>query len=112
MQIALAASVLLAAATPPAVPDDAACHVVSPTVRIYHWTRPHGEAGKLKVMIYPAVDEWPNDAWGGEVTVTPVPLCCGAVRTCHRWKKSERIEPKWAGTVRVGSSYSLAFRFR
>lgn len=99
-------------ARPEAVPPDALCYVVSPTVRVYHWTAQHDEAVKRKVMIYPVVDEWQKDAWGAEVVVTPVPFCCGAKRTLYAWRRSERIQPVWAGTIAATSGYRLSFQFR
>lgn len=112
-------SVLLAAGStsnepfrPEGVPKDALCQVVSASVRIYHWTLPHEEASKRKVMIFPVVDAWPKEAWGAEVVVTPVPFCCGAKRTLHSWRRSQRVEPIWAGTIRATSSYQLTFQFR
>lgn len=110
--LALVACIAVDPPRPKGVPAEAQCQIVSPTVRIYHWTLPHDEAGKRKVMIYPVVDEWPKGVWGAEVTVTPIPFCCGATRTYFSWISTDRIEPRWAGTVRVGSSYRLDFRFK
>ena len=95
-----------------AIPEDAVKKDISPDVTLYHWFVPVKGRNAYKLRAVAKVESWPRGVWGAEVTVTPVPLCCGAREHSVRWRKSEASQPKFVAELAAGSRYRIAFRFR
>lgn len=93
-------------------PPHAERKVISENVLLYHWLEPADMGPEQRVWVLPEVTDWPAGYWGAEVTMTPVPDCCGAKSTSIRWRKSTAITPRAVGSIDPESRYKLDFRFK
>jgi hypothetical protein len=85
---------------------------VNDNVTLYHWTELADTSQERIVRIIPVVSNWPQGSWGAEVTMTPVPDCCGARIGKTSWRKSSGPQIRTAGTIAASSRYKLEFRFK
>ena len=72
------------------IPQGAIKRVISPEVTLYHWFVPVKGRAAYQLRAVPKVSSWPRGVWGAEVTVTPVPLCCGARQHSVSWQGTDR----------------------
>lgn len=96
----------------PLIPPGAQRQEVSEAVTLHHWTEPLADGKELRVRFVAKVSQWPEGRWGAEVTMTPIPDCCGANPETVRFRKSEPLQARSIGIIDAASSYRLDFRFR
>ena len=98
--------------TAPKVPKSALRQVVSKDVTLFHWRETAPGSRQSRVRAYARIAKWPEKAWGAELTLTPIPFCCGAKKKTIRWRKSQAARLRTLGAIDASEAYKLAFRFR
>lgn len=94
-----------------AIPKDAKRLVFDGGATVVYWFRPmeRGEGQRLFATV--EVNRWPDKAWGIELSVTPVPLCCGKRRHQVLWRRSERLSPRLITELDAGERFEMDIRF-
>lgn len=101
-----------ATATEESIPKHAERMTIAPNVIVHHWTVPSSSGNERDIRGVVRVAEWPRGSWGAEITMTPIPDCCGAHPRTTRWRKSEPETIRYLGTVDAGAKYQLSLRFK
>lgn len=80
-------------------------------VAVYHWWSMLSKR-VYRVYARPVITRWPTGNWGAQVSLTPIPFCCGAKMSHKVWRKSASEEIKSMADLTTDKQYQIGFVYK